>query len=455
MKSAIQTGLLLLIGVAMIGGITFVAHYNSTNRPGAVLPSKSKPAPALAFLTTSAQWDAQNPAHAAEYEVHQRGHHDFWFEKRQPGAMALQVATKSPACTELRVGIGSAEAWRTYQTWSQTAGPSWCLATGGKAPDLLSPVGMVNWARALQWRELATAEGTETLIPAEEASSGPVVGVVRVGWKVGKLGSDHLRIDLTTRQPPDAEPALIKLRVPIQGVLPFRVYPASVDLGELNPNGPPATTTVWCWSATRDHFSLSAQEAASDPCFIVSCSPLNREEQQTLTRMLATQQVQTHVRSAYRVEITAHPHRSAQEQMDLGPFQREVRLTTGANAAPLQVSINGSVRSEFVVGVPEDKGRINLGNIKSSVGTAKVVLLSTEIPGVQLQVDTVHPDFLRVKLEEVRQPMVPGKKRWRLHLEVPPHRLAGPVPANSAIILKTLDDSPRRLRIPILGHAYP
>lgn len=455
MKSAIQIGLLLLIGVAMIGGITFVAHYNSTNRQGTITPAKSNPVPALAFHTTSAQWDPQNPALAAEYEVQQRGHYDFWFEKRQPGAVALQVATKSPACTEVRVGIGSAEAWRAYQAWSQTTAPTWCLATGGRAPDLLSVIGMMNWARALHWRELVTAEGAETVIPAEEASSGPVGGVVRVGWRVNKLGADQLRVDLTTRQSPDAPPALVKLKVAIQGVLPVRVHPTTVDMGELNPMGPPATTTVWCWSATRDQLLLSAQETAADPCFVVLCSPLNGGEQQALARRLASQNVLTQVRSAFRVEITAHPHRSAQEQIDLGPFQREVRLTTDANAAPLQVFINGSVRSEFVVGVPEDKGRINLGNIKSSEGTAKVVLLSTELPGVQLQVDAVHPDFLRVKLEDVQQSMVSGKKRWRLHLEVPPNRLAGPVPANSAVILKTLDESPRRLRIPIQGHAYP
>ena len=67
-----------------------------------------------------------------------------------------------------------------------------------------------------------------------------------------------------------------------------------------------------------------------------------------------------------------------------------------------------------------------------------------------MEIDKV-PEFLKVELSPPTKGAV--SKTWDLKVTVPPDAVSGPMGPESAIYLKTKDQPPRRIRIPVSGTA--
>ena len=77
-----------------------------------------------------------------------------------------------------------------------------------------------------------------------------------------------------------------------------------------------------------------------------------------------------------------------------------------------------------------------------------------ERAGLELSLldNEIVPNFLKVKF--VPLPPLGDRKQYRLRVTVPKNSLVGPLPANSAVVLKTNGPNPRRFRIPIKGTTF-
>ncbi len=285
------------------------------------------------------------------------------------------------------------------------------------------------------------------LIVCLVALVGGVTFVAHYNWNVAPAPSPPSASRPEERKSPEATPAV---REPA-----FRVFPSSVDVGELRPDGPPGRAEFWCWSATRTRFPLRAAEKSGDPCFDVTCIPLTAEECRALAGKWSGPNRSLPVAAAYRVGVTIHESPGG-ALLELGPLDRQVTLSTTPDEPPLQVRVTGTVRGDVAIGARASEDRIALGPFAAAEGTAapRSIWLFPNQPGARLKVVSWTPEYLAVKLEEVSGSGTAGKPGWRLWVEVPPNRAAGPLPADSAVHLKLLGERPRRIRVPVTGNAY-
>ena len=75
-----------------------------------------------------------------------------------------------------------------------------------------------------------------------------------------------------------------------------------------------------------------------------------------------------------------------------------------------------------------------------------------------LSAETMPPAADQRLAREIYKEMIESKsgfgpRRWKLTVVAPPNALAGPLPSDSAIYLKTQATPPRRVRIPVTGNA--
>jgi len=113
--------------------------------------------------------------------------------------------------------------------------------------------------------------------------------------------------------------------------------------------------------------------------------------------------------------------------------------------------VTGTVRGPIQVGKPPATDRVDLRVFRAEIGVEKMVEITSSVPGLQLSVDHIKPQEIGVELKEVKTKF--GSKQWNLTIVVRPDTVAGPLPTDSAIYLKTNSTPPRRIRIPITGNA--
>jgi hypothetical protein len=198
-----------------------------------------------------------------------------------------------------------------------------------------------------------------------------------------------------------------------------------------------------CWSSTRSKLPLSAREEKGDPCFTCSVRPLAAVEREGLAS-----RYKTRVLAGWRVRVTVSERASESELLELGPLRRRVLLTGEKEWEPGEIVLTGLVRGE--VRLPEGSaGQIDLRTFAATRGAVKTVPLTTETAGTGLRLVSWSPDYLEVRLAKG-----PAEgRRWDLTVRVPPGRVAGPLPADSAVILLTEGERPRRVRVPVTGIA--
>ncbi|HEY8504194.1 MAG TPA: hypothetical protein VIL46_06395 [Gemmataceae bacterium] len=473
MKSVTQVLLPIALVVGLIFGVTYISNYTRSNRP--VPNQESGPAQdvmPLKFGHTVAKRDPEYfyLRHFREnYEVGTGGRHDFWFHNPNPQPAELRLDYTNCACSSVDIGVVAADAWGRYQ--KQAAASALAGAALPAGPDVLAAVALAALVAPpdnIRWEHRSiTEEGNDARrpveIPAADPARGPQLGIFRLNWdEVRSVGPKGLGAKVLVRFD-GTLPREIDLRASIAGVPPVLVWPPEVDVGELTA-GARREVSFFCFSATRPlgDFAVTVTPREPHPCVRVGTpEPLSPEEVRALEAALpAAGQDAPSIASGYRVAVTVH-ERIGQDQLDLGPIWRVLRVT-GEPTGEQQVVLRGLVRGDLqVVGGPDDRDLIDLGqSFSSERGTDKAVKLVTNRLSLELELlaDETRPNYLEVELESVNKgEPVEGQKQWRLSIGVPARKLYGSLPSGSGVSLKVTDTATgqtRRIRIPVQGKTY-
>jgi hypothetical protein len=462
MKSHTQTLLLVVVLVGLIGGVTFVRNWISS-KATTVGPT---PDPGkeiwIKFPSTVA-------GGSREFEAQLPGHHDFEFENDNPETVELGLDSKNCRCSEVEALILSAEEQKKIEREKALAEVAGVL----EAPACpLQVLGHLAGMNDVERRFLERADHWQSLLGKEESKAAAVEtvasvpaqahGYVRLTWRGKKPGFQKLIATVWTQRPgdPKTRGGRVELTVPVHSLAPIRVHPETVQVPDLKPNQT-FKFDCYCFSSTRSEFKLlEAKEETDNPCFQCTVTHLNGPEfdkaVSTLREVPALNSgAPVLVLCAYRISVTVHerlPNNGP--QLELGPFARKLLLATDQEEYQyLPVAVNGVVRGEVTVGTDESRDKIVLKTFDSARGASATVPVETTIPGLKLAIQSWEPDYLVVSLDQRVGQGPEGGARWDLKVTVPRSRAVGPMPENSAVILKTGSEPPRMIRVPIKGRA--
>jgi hypothetical protein len=450
-----QTVLLVAVLVVLIGGVTFVRNWLRTpdRRPGA------QPKPLLDVIDVPFPISSEYP----EQEFQSQGYHDFYFQNQSMEGAEVGVETKSCKCAKVEVLTLTPDEQHEFQTMIQQWAGHKGKAPWGLYPDVAGLQVLVQRVRQLlahpqdgRWMLLASAEKEHQVVTLPPKST----GFFRLTWQNKNPGAVAHGSKIWQQVPGDPQtrnPDRIDLRVPLMVVKPVRLYPEHVKDLELGPNQTYSFEAL-CWSSTRPTFKLtSVKEENGDPCFVATVTPLTGDALQQATETLqknatAKESPTWHVRCAYRVSVSIHERQPGNgKQLDLGPFQKKLQLTTDQDDFPtLELPVQGMVRGDVTVGTETERDMIILKTFPVRKGREVTVPVESSQPDMKLTIDSKKPDYLRVQLVERKDLSSPGRKRWDLTVAVPPNSRLGRL-EDAYVKLKT--DSERYIRIPVRGNA--
>jgi hypothetical protein len=422
--------LLVLVGVVvvLVFGVTYVAlMIGGRGGPatgGGALPVGQEELLSFPF---GQKMLPDKGASQVEREIQQPGYYDFWFTNRKDQPVRVGVEKKNCQCARVEWALLPAEQW-------------------GK--DLTTPPAAAN----LAWQELTENSGTAE-VPAGAA------GGIRVSWQAHEqpVFKQIFATLLTESKGKGGVP--FRVEADINFVPPVRVLADKARPGSERPNealvtdmeeNSVETATFYCWSSTRDKFSLKI-DPPSDPC--LSCGdpqPLTAKE---LEQVGAAHNI--HMRCGYRLVATVREQTpDGKKHLDLGYFRRHLTLHPEPDGEPVQAVVVGLVRGELEIGLGDEKNVIRLGSFAVASGVPhKIITLSTEKSDVDLEVADYPPFLAKPKLELVPQ-AAGGGKTWELTVTIPPNSgLDGPL-RDQAVSLKIKGEGGRRIRIPVTGFAH-
>jgi hypothetical protein len=450
MKSQTQALVLIIVLVGLVGGVTFVRNWISTK------PTQDGPLPPP---TSNYQlsFPVQEAEGVADHEIQRPGHYDFWFKNANPHAVEVGLEWKNCKCSEVDIRLLTPEEEAQVERLGLDGSTISVLEASGGVFPALGPAAALhqevqrfsNQPESL--KRMASEEGKviPAVVPAQAA------GFIRLRWVGRQLGPELLQAKLWGQAPGDQRTREEgpSLRVPVVLVAAIRLSQETVTLDDLLPNDQRRFEFL-CWSSTRSQFKLeSVKEESGNPCFVTSATPLTGKDlDKAVQELKKPQGPPTQVLCGYRVRVTVNerlPNNGP--QLDLGPFDRKIAVTTDQDPQPLLVTVKGVVRGEITVGTEDSRDKIILKSFSAKKGTSMTVPLESTQPGLKLKIDSVKPDYLEADLEE-KGDQGGGRKRWDLRVTVPPRDVGGML-QDSAVILKTESQPPRFIRIPVLGRA--
>jgi len=454
MRFRTQIILAIIVLVGMVAGITFVSQYQPTKLTGptVIKEPSSQPAITLSFPVKIVEWD---PPTAGDFELGFPGHYDFWFENKNAVAVDLGLMQQSCKCSTVTAcALTPAEADDFRRGLLEEGVGESGFAHGGVRtllPSLfLSQQAMPQKQKPVpKWQKLEP-QMANMMAPTTSLTVPPhSKGILRLTWdgKKNQLGSERLTLSLWTQAHDRSSGRdTPHLEVPVVFHNPVELAPAAQAMDSLNYRES-RTVEFICWSAARASFTLQARPEIPDPCFECSVTPLGTDE-----CVLLAEKHKSRILAGYRVKVTAHESVN-DHQLDLGPFSRNIVLTTDASPDRAIAVVTGNVRGEISVGAEEDNGKVRLESFPARSGTAKEVFILAQQPGLQLKSDIkVEPsslDYLKVSLKG------DGDDRWLLFVKVQPGCPPGKLPADAAAVVTIQNNSSsRQIRIPITGRAY-
>jgi hypothetical protein len=389
----------------------------------------------------------QPSPYGAEYEVlttdgrQDGGHYDFDFENVNGESAAVGLDWKYCQCSSVYVCALDSVGWARYQQLKAKTDP--ITRSRQSAED------------GLPWKRLDEKDPHGVVVPAGQH------GVIRMFWEgVGR--SEPKRENLTARiwvSPPGkyAERQVTPIGVFVAYVRPANFHPERLNLGSVGSQNPSVSEVLHCWSATRD---LKVAASSADPCFEVLAKKLEKQEDlRKLTDELRAQGIWTRVRSAYRIEVTVHEQKPGR-QLELGTFLRTPALEVWGNGERLQglsiPTVRGRVQGDIKIGTFQDDGAITL-RVKTNLLTRATGKIWVK-RGVKLEYEGFTPKGLNLEvdtknfLKKVDADSLPGWDALEIQLAVPAGLEPGPLPEDSAILLR-IEGSTRRIRIPLIGSA--
>jgi hypothetical protein len=481
-----QIALTVLVMVALVAGITFVAQYQGMQPvitgvdkppvgPGSN-PKDSNIKLTFPVVVWGSELQPQDPRTRdqkvwglePQLELRTSGHHDFWFQNENNVPVDVGIEHKNCKCSSIHVCVLTSEERERYVRWACGAavfplsqltrfGRDLAVASfglQGMLDDVENSNPELEAGRGfkLNWQQLKKDEDRVT-VPAK------AFGMVRLGWdgrEKDKFGPERLAATLWTQVHQDGSAPRgeekPKLEVVVNFTTPLQLSPNSADVENLN-FGKSKTAEFLCISQTRAAFPLTVHEKSGDPCVTCRWWPLSEEE----CFGLETDAKLPRVLSGYRVRVTVHERVAETRQMELGPFVRNIIFSSPVNPEDGVATITGRVMGDLTIGTDDDKGKVRLGPFPVTQGGHKAVLIVAERPGIELK-----PEYVRIepaslsyiKFSLKSEPAVEGKARWRLHVTVPPNGLSGRLPEDAALLIRLTGEPPRSVRIPITGTAY-
>jgi hypothetical protein len=482
MKSLLQTVGAIVVIVGLVASITFI--YQMTTREDTTPPR----GPATADVKLGLMFPEISVETGAEYPLRTDGHYDFWFQNLQSQPVELGLYQVNCGCGSVEAAVLAADAftapgdWKEFQPQMPIAAAALVGAGPQGAPNLVAPA-VAQWTRMhrflkdkLRWQKLTQTQ--PLTVPPQST------GLVRLTWH-GKLTEPTevktLAAMLWTRDSNDPTPKHgPKLSVPVAFVAPIHFEPPSMTIAvnEIS-QGETSQVEFKCWSSTHSRFSIEPV-AENEFVEIKTPRPLTSSELQDLAvtidgrrKSLKPNQAseskeepvasRTTVLSGYAITVSVRERLPSGKQLDLGPFQSQIFFKGGIQGIELPpLVVTGVVRGEVTVTAPGERGeqrdRISLGSFPTERGRQLTATITTSQPGLDLKFIGLEPEQLKDYLEVHLKP-VPGRagetaREWELVLRVPPDRLEGKLPPHSVVILQTQGTSSRRVRIPIMGHAY-
>ncbi len=436
LKTIVTIGIL----VALVGGITFVTQYvPSKERPDVSPAPPPGPERGLVFPKSSNEtlYSETTPA---------TGFCEYLFTNEASVTMELGLDFQNCKCAGVQVRNLNREEKETYLSLTHKG----CVAQTLAAPP--QPLSVVAVGAALhdklqgilgprgEWLQM-TAKKETLIVPAEGS------GLARLRWEGKQEGPQRLKATFWSR--PLAKPtqaSFTDIELPMVYVPPLGLAPPEGDVKELVAGGKNGVGFI-CYSATRPDFTLSAHEENHDPCFEVTCEPRSVEQ---LNKDLAALGTAFPIVKGYLIWVWVHENRNG-KQLDFGPFQRRIAVKSDALLETAVVVVKGIVASDLRV-VGDKQNRISLAQFDADRGATKHVLIESDRPGLRLALDSRSPQIMSVTLSDPK-PTSDGGQQWKLEIVMPPNSINGRMPPDSEIVLKTLDGSPRRFRIPVAGEA--
>lgn len=437
----LQVTIALLVVVGLIGLATFASQYTRTSITRTP-PSDTPVATAanvspLTITERIAVWSAGDSQYTEEMEKGSKTHYDFWVSNPHAQPVTVTLLHKSCICTTALLGLFSPEDLSAARK---------LLAEPVKRPEASALLARVQWHPLFE----GTKEIPVTVPPADGADPQPAI--IRLEVEGRDNGAKRLTADIQ-HQLPDGSTEVSRFEVPVHVVSGLQVSPSTLSVGEMKANDR-RDLEFLAWTPTRNAVAVKVEEPTGDPCIAIAPPEhLSAAEAEKAGKdMMAANpgMAHTRIRDAYRIKLTVFERRAGR-QLDLGPLSRRVVLNTGTNTETT-VTITGMVRGEIRIGDASDKDRVDLGSFRADHPHDKTVIVSSLEPGLKLGVDSKAPEELQVQLQE--QPPDGGPRRWQLTVSVPAGTLSGPLSADSAVVLRTQAEPPRRIRIPVTGNAF-
>jgi hypothetical protein len=468
MRPIVLKCIVLGVVVLTVAGITFMRSGAPTSQPSReeTVPEAQHGPSSVAIAPPLKDTQVIFPVVAApggqESEHRVGGHFDFWFQNPNAYDVEMGVEAKSCKCSRLEMLNLDESQEQALRKALPPAAVADCLAgTAGLLP-YLSMVGSAQihvypfMAAGPRWRDLIVAD--KHGLPVRRNST----GFLRMIWD-GR-DQDPIRIGAQVwaqhAGDPDTRGGWTNLEVPVNIVPSLRVWPWVLRLADMDSTSPMASAEFYAWSSTRANMTVLARESTGDPAFTCVLEQLTGPEFRDAVAQLRERlevedrgdfEVQTNVKvppqpvSLYRVKVVAHDQPPL-APLDWGQFHRDIAVTSDLGLMSITVPVTG--RMHGPINVP---AQILLETFPAREGKTATVALTSSAPGISLQVESRTPAYLAADLKEFKEK--DNTSRWELTVQVPPNRLMGALPADSAIVLKVAGSGSRRLRIPVLGKA--
>ena len=455
MRSILQYGLLVVLIAAIVFGLTFFRQSTSSpiEKPVVSAGPGEVSGPPLRIRLDRARWDPDEPNYAAEFEQGSGGQDDFWVSNEHDAPVTVALIKKSCVCNEVDVAIvppAEIEAWRDRlqklsplrAALALIGAPDW---TGATAVRELSGL---HWTALTPRDRDATAPGVK--VPAADPARGPQWAIIRMKWDGREAKGQSLTADVQHRIGSVAEST--QFSVPVLVVPPVIISSPVVMVGDLQFNDR-REQTLYAWSSTRDQFQLKIEERSPHPCIEIGPPRLlsAAERVEAVKSLRAAGLIgPTKWRAAYAIPIVVYERKDG-AQLDLGPLSRRVQILNDVSKDAAAIMIQGMVRGAIEIGEDADRDRVNLGSFRADRPHEKVIEVRAKDPNLQVRFKSATPEYLQVKLTETSAGS--AYRRWKLQVEIEADRVSGFLPPNSAILLETVADPPRLIRIPVVGNA--
>jgi hypothetical protein len=469
MSSTLKIGLALALFVVVIFGVTMIATNtpSSTSQTGGTEGGNEDEAPAgpaLSFATTGVRYDPTSDDLTSRYfpgyfemsDVHVPV--SYWFQNPHKVPVKVNALSRScTACSAARVAVFPHDAMKDFQLRAAASLP---FGAAGP-PNLLLPLAMTELLQKAQWKDLEFEKAEVTAeVPPRADDGSPTWGIFQVGVQVRNTGPQQKDV-VAGLTPGKGMQQKLRFDIMLTGVTPFVLYPTTIGLGEFPEGAAPRTVTVFYWSASRGPEELPEPKLAgfdpNDPFVEVGKPiPLSPSEVAIFAQMINTGGKRYRVTAAYRFLVTFYRSRpdrtNGPTEPDIGPLTRDLDVAGAGHSEKLPIL----ARITGLVGLTENREKIDLGTFTGSQGTEKSVLLATqgqERPDLALEVapDLTSPTYLKPSLTPAPQQ---GQRRfWTLTLTVPPNAAAGgDLPPDSFVVLRAkTQEGTRLVRIPVVG----